>query len=570
MDLDCVRMFVLLVLASGCAAASQTGPATGPEAVKVAAVQVCGYDKGYVERPGFDPTTAVVKYIEKAAEEGAQLVVFPEYLLGRIAVPGPVTRKIAQAAAAAKIYVVVGCWEVRDDNCFANTALLFDRQGHIQGKYLKTHAAVDTFEGTPAYAHPPTGRSIEWFIQNDPEWIMQKGDDLPVFDLDFARVGILTCYDGWFPEPFRVLSLKGAELIIWINGRRGHVEDYIVKAAMFHNSVALVTANQAYGGGTMIADWPATIKATCPAQEEAWISATIDLKRLRHIRKHSRNDQQRRPELYGEIVKEQPSVSHAEVVLPSRGLCAHRGAMATHPENTLAAFREAIRCGAHMIEFDVDLTRDKHLVVMHDATVDRTTNGSGRVSDLTLKEIKALDAGSWKAPEYAGERIPTMAETLAVMPVNIWLNVHLKGGEELGRRAAELIVRENRLHQAFLACGASAAREAKAVAPKVMICNMDRQTDSWDYVKDTIKAKAAFIQLRGRILPEFRDYAKTLKASGIRVNYFGTDDPAQLHCLFEYGVDFPLVNDIRSSMQAAVDEGIEPVGPGPAPAQTDH
>ena len=256
-----------------------------------------------------------------------------------------------------------------------------------------------------------------------------------------------------------------------------------------------------------------------------------------------------------------PSGSHADLVLPGRGLCAHRGAMATHPENTLAAFREAIRCGAHMIEFDVDLTKDRHLVVMHDATVVRTTNGRGRVSDLTLKEIKALDAGSWKSPEFAGAQVPTMEEALAVMPINIWLNVHLKGGEELGRRAAELIVREKRLHQAFLACGAAAAREAKAVEPKVMICNMDRQTNKWDYVKDTIRAKAAFIQLRGPILPEFRDYAKTLKESGIRINYYGTDDPAQLHCLFEYGVDFPLVNDIRSSMPAAADCGIPPAHP---------
>ncbi len=257
----------------------------------------------------------------------------------------------------------------------------------------------------------------------------------------------------------------------------------------------------------------------------------------------------------------EPPVSPADVTLPSRGLCAHRGAMTSHPENTLAAFREAVRCGTQMIEFDVDLSRDKQLVVMHDATVDRTTNGSGWVSDLTLKQIKALDAGSWKAPEFAGERIPTMAEALSVMPINIWLNVHLKGDAELGRRAAELLVRENRLHQAFLACGASAAKEAKTVAPKVMICNMDRQTNSWDYVKETIAAQAAFIQLRGPIVPEFRDYAKTLKESGIRVNYFGTDDPAQLHRLFDYGVDFSLVNDIRTSMLAAADDGIKPVRP---------
>ncbi len=239
------------------------------------------------------------------SREGVQLIVFPEYHLGRIAVPGPVTERISKAVAAAKIHVIVGCWEVHKDNTFANSALLFDRQGKVMGKYLKTHAAVDTFEGAPAYAKPPERRSNEWFIKHDPEWIMQRGQDLPVFDLGFARVGILTCYDGWFPEPFRVLSLKGAEIIVWINGRGGHVEDFIVKTAMFHNSVAMVTANQAYGAGTMIGDWPATIKALCPPKKEAYISATIDLKRLRHIRKDSRNYQQRRPELYGEILETQ-------------------------------------------------------------------------------------------------------------------------------------------------------------------------------------------------------------------------------------------------------------------------
>lgn len=305
LGLNLLHAVVLWMLVLGGSPVCHAATEAKRDAVKVATVQVCGYDKGFVEQPGFDPTNSVVEYIEKAGQDGAQLVVFPEYYLGRIAVPGPVTERISKAAAEAGIYVIVGCWEVDEDKTFANVALLFDRQGHIQGKYLKTHAAVDRFEGTPSYAHPPAGRSREWFIRNDPEWIMKKGQDLPVFDLDFARVGILTCYDGWFPEPFRVLSLKGAEIIVWMNGRLGSVEDFIVKSAMFHNSVAMVTSNQAYGAGTMIADWPATIKAMCPPKKEAYISATIDLKRLRHIRKHSRNYQQRRPDLYGEILKTQ-------------------------------------------------------------------------------------------------------------------------------------------------------------------------------------------------------------------------------------------------------------------------
>jgi len=83
----------------------------------------------------------------------------------------------------------------------------------------------------------------------------------------------------------------------------------------------------------------------------------------------------------------------SEINLPERGLCAHRGAMETHPENTITAFREAIKAGVHMIEFDVQLSKDKKLAVIHDATVDRTTNGTGKVSELTLAEIRKLDAG---------------------------------------------------------------------------------------------------------------------------------------------------------------------------------
>ena len=274
-----------------------------PDTVKVAAVQILGYDKTDVPRPGYDPTEAMVPYINKAGDEGAQLVVFPEYVLGRIPVPGPTTERISKAAAANSIYLIVGCWGVYDDDSFANAALLFDRTGKIIGKYHKTHAAVDRWEGDPPWSKPPSGKDSDWFIKNDPEWIMKRGEDLPVFDLDFGRIGILTCYDGWFPESFRVLSLRGAEILVWINGRGGAVEDFIVKSAMFRNHVAVISTNQAYGAGTMIADWPVRILARCPDRKESYITGTINLKNIRRARKYSRNFQQRRPDLYTEIVK---------------------------------------------------------------------------------------------------------------------------------------------------------------------------------------------------------------------------------------------------------------------------
>jgi glycerophosphoryl diester phosphodiesterase len=87
----------------------------------------------------------------------------------------------------------------------------------------------------------------------------------------------------------------------------------------------------------------------------------------------------------------------------------------------MAAFREAIRLGADGIEFDVQLTSDGQLVVMHDATVDRTTNGHGAVFEMTLAEIEALDAGAWFDERFIGERVPTLADVLALDGVDFEL-----------------------------------------------------------------------------------------------------------------------------------------------------
>jgi glycerophosphoryl diester phosphodiesterase len=118
---------------------------------------------------------------------------------------------------------------------------------------------------------------------------------------------------------------------------------------------------------------------------------------------------------------------------------AHRGASGTAPENTLAAFELAERMGAHMIELDVQLAADGAVMVLHDDSVDRTTDGRGRLAAHTSAALRALDAGTWFAPEFAGERIPTLAEVLAA--VSLPVNVELKqgGGRGLEDRALEAV-----------------------------------------------------------------------------------------------------------------------------------
>jgi glycerophosphoryl diester phosphodiesterase len=109
-------------------------------------------------------------------------------------------------------------------------------------------------------------------------------------------------------------------------------------------------------------------------------------------------------------------------------LCGHRGACGYAPENTFAAFSKALEQGATWVEFDVQLSADGVPIILHDDTLIRTTDlgEPRRPTELTLKELKALDAGAWFAPEFAGERIPTLDEVLEEYGNKLGLNIEIK------------------------------------------------------------------------------------------------------------------------------------------------
>lgn len=106
--------------------------------------------------------------------------------------------------------------------------------------------------------------------------------------------------------------------------------------------------------------------------------------------------------------------------------CAHRGASGHAPENTLYALERAVHLGADMAEIDVQQTADGRLVLFHDETLERTSSGSGRLGDRTLTELRALDAGAWFSPHHAGQKIPTLAEAMALARGRLALNIELK------------------------------------------------------------------------------------------------------------------------------------------------
>lgn len=105
----------------------------------------------------------------------------------------------------------------------------------------------------------------------------------------------------------------------------------------------------------------------------------------------------------------------------------HRGALGHAPENTMASLEKGVQLGCDLVEVDIHMSRDGELVVMHDPNVARTTNGRGRLKDMTLAEIKELDAGGWFSPDFRGERVPTLDEVLAWAKNRIDLVIEIKG-----------------------------------------------------------------------------------------------------------------------------------------------
>jgi glycerophosphoryl diester phosphodiesterase len=123
---------------------------------------------------------------------------------------------------------------------------------------------------------------------------------------------------------------------------------------------------------------------------------------------------------------------------------AHRGASGKghSPENTIAAFREAINIGVDCVECDVHCTKDGQVVVMHDSTLNRTTNKKGAIAEMTLEEVKQTDAGSWFSSLFTGERVPTLGELLELTKGKVINVIEIKPND-ITKRVIEEIEKAN-------------------------------------------------------------------------------------------------------------------------------
>ena len=248
--------------------------------------------------------------------------------------------------------------------------------------------------------------------------------------------------------------------------------------------------------------------------------------------------------------------------LPARGIAAHRGASATHPENTLSALQEAVRLGAQQIEFDLRMTADGAVVLMHDERVDRTTDGQGAVAELRLDEIRQLDAGSWKDLRFRGERVPTLEEALAILPRTVWLNLHIKDARALPAVLRQ-VERSGRRSQAIVSLRRADILSARKLLAGAVLNNLSHSGENAGYVEQSIAARVRFIQFQRRDgIPGREDIRRSHRA-GLRVNFCCTEDAQEQAELFARGIDFILVNDVAAALERARAWGVVPPAGAP-------
>lgn len=234
--------------------------------------------------------------------------------------------------------------------------------------------------------------------------------------------------------------------------------------------------------------------------------------------------------------------------LPQPVIFGHRGASAHAPENTIAAFELALVQQADAIELDVKLSADGHVVVIHDSTVDRTTNGTGRVKDLSLSDLRALDAGSFFSEKFRGEKIPTLDEVFETVGKRTFINVELTNYDTRRDQLVEMVCMLVKKHQlqkrimfsSFLASNLSKARSYLPDVPGGLLA-LNGLLGSWARSFGFVFGK--YQALHPYLNDMTQQEALRVHRLNRRVHVWTVNDEQDMRRLFGWGVDGIFTDD---------------------------
>lgn len=451
--------------------------------------------------------------------------------------------KCAETAKRCKANVFVNALS-KEESGYRNTTFCYNKGGQLVGKYFKKHL-------------PPLEEEV---LKLDSDYTYEVSQPY-VLEIDGLRYGFLTCYDFYFYESFAAIARKKVDIIIGCSLQRSDSHEAIeimCRFLAYNTNAYVIRSSVSYSedadicGASMVVSPEGRVLVNMKGQFGMAAAEFDPHKKYLKPAGFGNPDAShyeyieygRKPWQYRQSGS---SVIKNDDQMPYPRVCAHRGFSTVAPENSMPAFGAAVAMGAEEIEFDLWATKDGEIVSCHDSTLDRVSDGTGKIYDHTYEELKALDFGVKFSQRFAGLRIVLFEDILKQFAGRVIMNVHVKTlsdtyDEAAMKRIVDLIRRYDcAKHAYFMIVHDEVIRQFKEYAPEINICVGHDKHRPWAIVDRAIELGAQKVQL---FKPYFnQEMIDKAHAHGIRCNVFWSDDEEETKQFIDMKIDTILTND---------------------------
>ncbi|MBO7214579.1 MAG: hypothetical protein J6V66_03675 [Clostridia bacterium] len=508
-----------------------------------------------------------------SCDESLDLIVLPEYSDVPCDVEGKdgyynavyqnkdvLLKKAKQTAIRCNAIVFVNAGYVTE-NGIRNTTYAIDRKGEIVGKYFKVHPAPSEVKKDGEGGHE---LDVSYSYENSFPYVLE---------LEGVKFAFLTCYDFYFYENFAKIARENVDVIIGCSLQRTDTHEalsIINKFLCYNTNAYLIRSSVSLGedsklcGSSMVVSPSGEVLVNMQSQvglgvceinhKEKYFKPAGHLGKLKSHYEYI--EEGRRPWLYR---NGGASVSLFDSVKPYPRICAHRGFNSVAPENSMPAWGSAIALGADEIEFDLWSTKDGVIVSCHDSTLDRVSNGTGKIYEKTYAELLELDFGIKYGEKFKGLKICTFEDILKKFAGRVIMNIHVKiwNDDFTDHKIEEIISLVRKYdcekHVYFMTNGDSVIKKVREYAPDMKVCvgwNWDVD-NPMSMIDRALELGAYKVQL---FKPYFnQEMVDRAKANGILCNVFYADTVEEAREYLNMGIDCVLTNDYLTIYEGVKD-----------------
>lgn len=427
---------------------------------------------------------------------------------------------------------------------YRNTTYCYNKNGELVGKYFKKHL-------------PPLELNV---LNLDSDYTFEVSHPY-ILEIDGLRYGFLTCYDFYFYEAFAKIAKEKVDIIIGCSLQRSDSHDaietmcrflaYNTNAYVIRSSVSFSESSDICGASMIVSPKGKVLENM--RGKFGMASAEFDPNE-KHLKPagfgnpdaphHEYIEFGRKPWQYRNSGS---AIINDDNKLPYPRICAHRGFNTIAPENSMPAFGAAISLGAEEIEFDIWPTKDGEIVSCHDDTLERVSDGSGKIYEHTYEELKSLDFGFKFGEQFRGLKIVLFEDILKKFSGHVIMNIHVKTlSDEYDDETMKKIVSLIRKYDCekyvyFMISHDGVIKQFKEYAPDINICVGHLDEKPYEIVDRAIKLGAEKVQL---FKPYFnQEMIDKAHKNGILCNVFYADDTDEAYKYLKMGIDTILTND---------------------------